>query len=872
MLIPLSWLAEYVDLKLPTTELAERLTLAGLEVAAIKNLGDQWDPDTIRVGEVIAVRPHPDADRLVLVDILHGAEEPEQVVTGAPNLFQYKGCSVEAGNLPVLKAPFARKGALLVDAYTDERPRPMKKLKPNKIRGIKSSGMVCSELELGLSEEHEGILMLPDDAPTGAPLRDYLGEEIIELELTPDMSRCLNLIGLAREVAALTNAELHLPADVIENDDSLNNVADYIDVRIDEPDLCNRYTGILIKDVTIGPSPKWMQERLTAAGMRPINNIVDITNYVMLEWGQPLHAFDYDILQKRAESVGDKTPTIIVRRAAPKSKFTTLDGVEREMDETMLMIADTAGDVAIGGVMGGLESEVHNGTTNVFLEAATFEGINNRRTGQALRLTSEASHRFARGIPATLNAIGGRRAAELMREHAGGKIAPGMVDAYPVPQPEKVVYTTATDTRRLLGLAVDLPKIVSSLERLDFKVSEIKELPATADEEATFALQIAADEPILASVAPWHRLDIRYPADLTEEVARMIGYEEIGTTLIDDVLPPQRRDPILRAEDQVRDALVGIGLQETINYPLTTVENHDKLIVTGANGAPQHVENVSNAEGYVSLANPGTSDRQTMRRSLVVSALENLAHNLRFTDRLATFEIGRVYLPEEPNPAGDTMLPQEQRGLTITMCGPRETQNLYADSAAEEMDIFDLKGVVETMLTALGFKDEEIGFVAAPNVDSFGPRCAEVLLHGKRLGLMGEIHPQVTNAFGLAAGRVCVANLRIAPLVTPDWRVDPMQAISNYPPIVEDLAFIVAESVTARDVREVIAQSGGDVLAEIELFDIYRGDPLAAHEKSLAYRLVYQSAERSLHEKEVSKLRGKIIRSVEHRLDGKLRG
>ncbi|MCB0061891.1 MAG: phenylalanine--tRNA ligase subunit beta, partial [Caldilineaceae bacterium] len=310
MLVPLSWLRDYVDIHLSTDELTERLTLAGLEVAGVTHIGDWWDPETILVGQVVSVLPHPDADRLVLVDVNYGGEAPQRVVTGAPNLFAFR----EAETLPTLKVAFAREGALLVDAYSDQRPRPKKKLKGSKIRGVRSEGMVCSERELGLSEEHEGIILLPADAPVGLPLRDYLSDEVVEIELTPDMARCLSMIGIAREVAALTDAPLHLPEDTWQTSGD-DDAADYVAVEIADPELCHRYTGVMINDVTIGPSPSWMQQRLTKAGMRPINNIVDITNYVMLAWGQPLHAFDYDVLVERAKRVGDEQPTIIVKRA-----------------------------------------------------------------------------------------------------------------------------------------------------------------------------------------------------------------------------------------------------------------------------------------------------------------------------------------------------------------------------------------------------------------------------------------------------------------------------------------------------------------------------------------------------------------------------
>ncbi len=487
MLVPISWLKEYVDLDLPLSQIAARITLAGLEVEAIENTGDWWDPQTMLVGRIVSVKPHPNADRLVLVEVDYGAGQPEQVVTGAPNLFQYKG--VEP--LPVLKVAFARAGAVLIDAYSDERPRPKKKLKPSKIRGIPSNGMVCSERELGLSEEHEGILILPEDAPVGMPLRDYLGDKVLSLGLTVDMARCLSMIGVAREVSALTGGALHLPPDQQSLTEG-HDAEEYVAVEIEDPLLCNRYTGMVIRDVQIGPSPQWMQDRLNKAGMRPISNVVDISNYVMLEWGQPLHAFDYDLLVERAQRSGASMPVIIVRSARAGEKLTTLDGVERELDESMLMIADTLGPIAIAGVMGGAETEVHDGTRNVLLESATFDNISNRRTAQKLRLHSEASHRFTRGIPATLNPIGARRAAALMQVHAGGRVVHGIVDAYPVAQETRVVYTTASNVRRLLGIDVSLADIAGSLAQLDFTCELCETLPAPRAElgDAAFGLHI----------------------------------------------------------------------------------------------------------------------------------------------------------------------------------------------------------------------------------------------------------------------------------------------------------------------------------------------------------------------------------------------
>lgn len=859
MQVPISWLKEYVDLNLPTKQLADRITLAGLTVEGIERTGEWWDPELIVVGQVVAVRAHPNADRLVLVDVDHGGSAPEQVVTGAPNLLQYK----DMENLPILKVAFARAGAVLIDADSDEQPRPRKKLKPTKIRGIPSNGMVCSERELGLSEEHEGILLLPEDAPVGMPLRDYLGDEVLVLDLTVDMARCLSMIGVAREVAALTQAKLHLPPAEPSSSNG-RSASDYVAVEIADPALCNRYTGMVIKDVQIGASPKWMQDRLIKAGMRPINNVVDITNYVMLEWGQPLHAFDYDLLVRRAEETGSSKPTIIVRRANPGEKITTLDGVERELDESMLLITDTLGPIAIAGVMGGADTEVHAGTRNILLESATFDSINNRRTSQKLKLHSEASYRFTRGIPATLNAIAARRAADLMRDYAGGRVVPGMVDNYPVPQAQRVVYTTRSDMQRILGMDVSLSGIAADLQRLDFATEPYTILPDSPSmlEDAVFGLHIEPDEPLLRCIAPWYRLDIQLPADLAEEVARIIGYERIATTLMDDVLPPQHRNLALETEEKIRDVLVGCGLQETISYSLTTPENHGRLNRQPLGTAEQSVP-------FVTIVNPLSVKRRVMRRSLLVSALENLAYNYRYTPRMPIFEIGHVYLPEK----GDGVRPYEDNRLSLLLTGPRRQSSLYPDPAgAENFDFFDLKGILETLRQRLSISDSEIEFEAVRDNPTFGPTCAQLKINGQVEGILGELDPQVLLDFDLpASARVYAAEIEIKPLIKPGWRLQPIKPISNYPPVVEDLAFVVPEEVTAAQVLEAIRKGGGSLLTRVELFDIYRGQPIPAGHKSLAYKLTYESLEKPLTDSQVVDIRNRIIRRVAQAVGGTLR-
>ena len=903
MLVPLSWLREYVDIPLPTNELAERLTLAGLEEASLTRVGEWWEADAIVIGQAVAVAPHPDADRLVLVDVAHepgpnpSHQTPQRVVTGAPNLFQFKDRSISAGDLPVLKVAFAREGALLIDAYSDKQPRPRKKLKKAKIRGVESRGMVCSELELGLSEEHEGILVLPEDAPLGLPLREYLGDEILEIDLTPDMARCLSMWGIAREVHALTEGALHLP----EDEDAAHgndHASSYLTAQIDDPGLCQRFTGTIIRDIEVGPSPKWLQDRLVSAGMRPINNIVDITNFVMLETGQPLHAFDYDLLGDRATQIGESTPTIMVRTAKENEALQTLDGQKRKLQPSMLVIADKAGAVAIAGVMGGAETEVHVNTRNILLEAATFDGINNRRTSQALRLHSEASHRFTRGVPATLNDLAARRAAHLMQQHAGGRVVPGFVDAYPVPQPEVKVFTSCSDVKRLLGMELSLSEIGAALQRLDFDVEELSVLPADAPERTKFGLACAHGEPVIAASVPWHRLDVTLPADLTEEVARVVGYDRIGETLLDTVLPPQRRNIQLETEENIRDILIGCGLQDTVNHTLTTPENHAKLFVADskarANGDLEREGVPGDSLSFIALTNPLSPERRVMRRNLIVSALENLAFNLRYADRLAVFEIGRVYRPQPTTgaPASieeqDKQLPDEDRRLCIALRGARSPHQSYPSTGlsytdSDLFDFFDLKGIVETLLERLGFSQENSLFRAfpdsGPNDDrsdaQFGPRCALISLHDQDLGVVGELHPSVRSAFGLGNERVVLAELNLAPLVRPSWQISQMAPISVYPPVVEDLAFVVPEDVTQRRLLDAIVDGGGrnrdSMLTAVELFDIYRGEPLPVGHKSLAYRVTYQSMAHSLKEKEVNRLRQRIIRTVERATGGKLR-
>lgn len=840
MRVPLSWLKEYVDITLSVEELAERMTLAGLEVAAIEHVQvpedrPAWDPEKIVVGEIVEVRPHPNADRLTLAVVDYGGDEPETVVTGAPN--------IKVGDAG-LKAPFARRGARIYDGHVDGWR--LSTLKPGKIRGIRSEAMVCSEKELGLRDAHEEVMLLPHDAPVGLPLADYLDlssipthDIVLDLDLTPNLARCLSIIGVAREVAALTGQKLKkglmgFPSDpLVPSGPSLP----WVEIEIADSDLCARYSATLIKGMKIGPSPYWMQRRLTLAGMRPISNIVDITNYVMLEWGQPLHAFDYRILRGRTD---DGPPAIIVRRARTGETMTTLDGVERTLTSDMLLITDPGGPIAIAGVMGGFESEVTLETTDILLESANFDNVSNRRTSQALKLPSEASLRFGRGIPASLTIPAVTRATELMRQLAGGVIAQGIADVYPVPQETVTVEITPAEVERIMGVAVERDEIVRILESLEFRVRAVE-----------------GDEARLLVTVPDHRLDVEFPADLIEEIARVYGYDRIPTTLMSDELPPQRQNLALEGEEWVRDILAGCGLTEVITYSLTNLESVGKL---GLDEAEMREEN------YIRLANPLTTEREYMRRTLMNHLLETLRDNLRFTDRVAIFEVTNVYLPKEGEP-----LPDEPRRLGIVMSGPRLARSWLAASA-EPMDFYDLKGVVETLLTHLGIAGYVFELAKHPVLHP--GRTAELRLSApsaKPLAILGEVHPLVREAFDLPDRPVCLAEFDLEALLAQIEAVRPMQPISRFPPVIEDLAIVVAEEAPAQRVQEVIARAGGELLTQVTLFDIWRGGQVPAGKKSLAYALMYQGQDRTLGPDEVSRVREQILQQLEEELGAELR-
>jgi phenylalanyl-tRNA synthetase beta chain len=708
-------------------------------------------------------------------------------------------------------------------------PKQIKQLKPSVLRGVPSDAMVMSEFELGISEEHEGIILLPPDTPVGRPAAELLGEIVLEADILPNMARCLSLLGVAREVSALTSAPVRPPStDVAATEKPIDGKAT---VTIADPDLCARYTATLIRNVTIGPSPAWMQRRLTYAGMRPISNIVDITNYVMLEWGQPLHAFDYDVLVRRA---GGKPPGIVVRLAKPGETLVTLDNIERKLTPDTLIIADAAGPIALAGVMGGLETEVSATTRNVLLESANFDLVSVRRTMRALDLPSEASLRFSKGIHPELAAPAANRAARLLHEHAGGAVCRGMIDAYPRPAKPQVIELRAADIRRTLGIDVPLDEATRLLRALEFQVA-----PAGRDS--------------LAVTTPANRLDIQSgPADLIEEIARLHGYDRLPATLLADPLPAQLGNPDLEREEHVRDRLVALGLQEVITYSLTTPEREAPLTGGGES---------------VQLVNPISSERNAMRRTLLAGVLEVVAANLRHEESVAVFEIGCVYLPK----AGER-LPEEPRRLAIALTGPR-TPPFWQDPIGSERPaygFFDFKGLTETLAAELHLSD--CGTSRGRCAYLHPGRSADWLIAGRSVGSFGELHPRTAARFDLEGRNVLVAEFDLDAILSAMPHRRAFVPVPRFPAALRDIAVVVANDLPAERVVAEIRAAGGDLVRDVRLFDLYRGPSIPHGMKSLAFALSYQADDRTLADKEIDKLHKKVQDRLVHVLKASIRG
>ncbi len=798
MKVSLRWLKDYVDIKLPPAELAGRLTMAGIEVKGWQVIGENWEG--IVVGQIAAVNPHPNADRLKLPTLDLGTEQ-QTTVCGAPNL--------RVGD----KVAFAHVGAQLIDGHTGEVVR----LEAAKIRGVVSAGMVCSEKELGISDNHQEIMILPADAPVGVLLADYMGDVIFDLDITPNRPDCLSVIGIAREIAALTGQEVRLPD--AGYDEAAAPIDQQVSAEIVDTDLCPRYSASLITDIKVAPSPAWMQQRILAGGMRPINNIVDVTNYVMLEYGEPLHAFDYHQIR------GKK---IIVRRAKDGETTVTLDGVKRTLSRDMLVIADEERAVGIAGVMGGANSEMTEQTTALVLEAASFNPASIYHTGSTLGLASEARMRFERGISPELTMPALRRATQLIVQLGGGKAAKGVVDAYPGKKAPKPISLSADEVNRLLGVDFSLDQIKEALASLGFDCK-----PAASG--------------ILVTAPSW-RSDINLTEDLIEEVARIIGYDQIPVTMLSEAVPRQNPEPILKLKQEARGSLIGYGFQEVITYSLTSLELLNKLLPELHPLEPAPLR----------LANPMTADQEYLRPSLRANLLAALAANRKHEEGgIRLFELGKVYLPCPKD------LPLEPEMLCGIVSGPRVEQSWGGGD--ESLDFFDAKGIVEGLLRSLGV---EANFKPGEDESLHPAKQAAIAIDNNRLGVLGEVHPKVLEAFEISES-VYLFEIDMAALVPFTAGHKLFQPISRFPAIVRDIALVVDSGVTHRQVQDII--TGFPLVTGVALFDVYAGEQLPADKKSLAYRITFQSPSHTLTDKEVNRVQQQILDKLSKQLGATLR-
>ena len=809
MLIPFSWLSEYVDITLPPDEVAHRLTMAGIEVGDVITRGG-WD--NCVVGYVRSTRPHPNADTLTLCLVDPGDGPELEVVCGAPN--------VAAGQ----NICFARPGAFLLNTHTGRQ----EELKPARIRGVVSEGMICSEAELGLSDEHDGIIVLSADAAPGDPLNAVLGDTFLELELTPNRGDCLSILGVARELGAITGQPVHVPE--IGYPEAGPPVDTLAKVTIADPDLCLRYTASVITGIQIGPSPAWMQDRLTRAGLRPINNVVDVTNYVMLEFNQPLHAFDLATLTDRH---------VVVRRASPGEKFTTLDGVERTLTNDTLMIADPAQAVGIGGVMGGANSEITAATTTMLLESATFHNLNNRRTATNLNLRTEASLRFEKGLRAELAPIALRRATQLILQTAGGEAAAGIIDVYPDGEADAPVPLTERRLRQVLGMDLDIARAETVLASLGITTRRTGPDSLEAD-------------------APYWRSDIAIEEDLIEEVVRIIGYDEVPTTMLSSPIPYHRPNPLTELKEALRDALAAAGMEETISYPLISAEDLTRLDLPEDEQAP-----------WLRVANPMSAEYNILRPEMIPSLLNTLAYNQAHNDGgFRLFEIGRSFGYQDGN------LPHEREWLAGVMSGPRFGDNWL--TPADLMDFYDASGVVSTVLGRVGFTaslQEAVGTrwhpgrAATISVRAATNAAAEV-------GVVAEMHPDIVDRFGLRPEPVIYFQIALDALSSARLDTEAaetrFQSLSRFPAANRDLALLAPSDVPAGQIQQLIQRVR--LVERTELFDVYTGENVPEGMRSLAFRIWFRAEDRTLTAEELNRAMNGLTRVLEREAGATLRG
>ncbi len=802
MRLSLNWLKDYVDIEMPPHELGELLTMIGLEVEEIKPLGQSLED--VVVAKISVVEPHPEADNLFLCQVDTG-RGLAPVVCSAPNL--------EVGAV----VPLALPGATLPGGAS---------IRESRLRGEISKGMLLAEDELGLTDDHSGIMVLPSDLAPGTPLSSALplSDWSLDIDLTPNRPDCASVMGIAREIAAATGKRLKGPE--IEIKERGPAIEELTSVSVMDTEGCPRYAAGIIQNVELGPSPFWLRYRLFQSGIRSINNIVDVTNYVLLEMGQPLHAFDYHRLRENR---------ILVRRAQEGEIFTTLDGESRKMSNETLMICDGERFVALAGIMGGINSEIFAGTRDALVESAFFDPVTIRRSSKHLGLSTEASYRFERGVDigGAVNAL--RRAISLIHDLAGGTVARGLIDNYPRAHKPPVIDLNVDRTNRFLGATLSRDAMGGYLRALEMDVEEVNE-----------------DQ--LRVKPPSFRVDIAREADLMEEVARLSGYDNIPITY-PNIRPSEEGDAAeLVLSEQVRPILVGLGFSEIITYSFISPDSIDAL------GA----EEKSPLRSFVRILNPLTIDQSIMRTSLIPGLMATVRTNILHDERaLRLFEWGKVFIRTE-----DAQLPLEKIFVGAVMTGPFDQKTWCTDK--RNADFYDIKGSVEALFDDLGFDD-----ISFRKQDSFPGYDEEVssgmYFNDTLVGQVGRVSPKVVEAYELDRQEVYLFELDMEALLKSDPGTRKFRSLARFPAVYRDISIVVAREIESASIEEVIRHTGGDLLESVHIFDLYEGKGIGPSEKALAFRICYRSEKGTLDGEEVNRLHESVIDAIGQETGGKLR-
>ncbi|MDQ6671156.1 MAG: phenylalanine--tRNA ligase subunit beta [Chloroflexota bacterium] len=821
MKVPLTWLRELVELDAPLPELRRRLTMAGLEVEDVHQVGSDWQDITI--GRIVELERHPRRDTLNVAGVDLG-DRTVTVVTGAPNL--------HVGDVVPHVAPGGRLPLVGVVVSRD-------------FGGITSEGMVCSGDELHISSDKDGIYIFEPDAPVGQRLEDYLDEVIFDIYITANRPDCMSMMGIAREVHALfgapytpTMSRLLDPASTrVDGSPGAPAAGELLSVRIEDPVGCPRFTASVVQGVQMGASPEWLRRRLFFAGVRPISNIVDVTNYVMLEVGQPLHAFD----RQRLES-----STIVVRRARDRERLRTLDGEERQLTASMLVVADERQARSLAGVMGGEESEIAESTREVVLEAASWDRASVRSTSAALTLSTEASRRFGRGVDPDLTALGVARATQLTLELAGGRAAAGTVDEYPGRESPRTIHVRPEQIDALIGLHYVPDQVTGTLDALGFPVEQ-------------------RGEELMVTVPGWRRFDVEGVADIAEEVGRVVGFDLVPASMPRGALPSPRADGDAGLADEMRarNTLAAVGLQEVITYSLI-----DPGMAAELSMQPM-LDGV--APAAIQIANPQSVEQSVLRPSLLGGMLSAVRSNLRQRDRVLVYELARTWhRPLAP-------LPQERRHVGMVMVGPRSPSHftLVDDSTSsgsrseDTLDYFDLKGVVDVLCGAFR---ASVTYVPGRHPSLHPGRSAEVHVAGQRVGVLGQLHPVVAERFGLDAPSVLVAELDFESLLAAREPLLTVHTPSRFPPADRDIAIVVDEDTPHAAVEAAIRNAARPLLERVQLFDVYRGRSIPENRKSLAFSLRYRALDRTLEEDEVGAVHARVEETLRSHFQAEVRG